>query len=46
MEEIVWTYCVKNIETLPRVKEKGNILHTIKEGKLTALVTPCVGTAF
>jgi hypothetical protein len=46
MEEIFWTYFLKNIEILHRVKEKGNILRTIKEGKLTALVTACVETAF
>jgi len=44
--EIVWTYCVKNIEKLHRIKEKGNNLHTIKEGRLTAMVTSGVGTAF
>jgi hypothetical protein len=46
MEEIVWIYFVKNIGILHRVKEKGNILRTIKEEKLTALGRACVGTAF
>jgi hypothetical protein len=27
------------------VKDETNILHKIKEGKLTGLVTSCVGTA-
>jgi hypothetical protein len=35
-----------NEEVLDRVKEKRNILHTIKRGMLTGLVTSCVGTAF
>jgi hypothetical protein len=32
MEKIIWTNCVRN-EVLYRVKEKGNILHTIKGRK-------------
>jgi len=42
-----WTYCVKNIEILARVKEKRNVLHSIKKrGRLTYLVTSCIETAF
>jgi hypothetical protein len=33
-------------EELQRVKEKRNILHEIKEGMQTGLVTSCIGTAF
>jgi hypothetical protein len=44
--EISCTECVKNEEVLHRVKEERNIVHTIKEGRLTALVTSCVGTVF
>jgi hypothetical protein len=33
MEKISWTDCVKNEEILTRVKEEGNILHTIKMTK-------------
>jgi hypothetical protein len=42
---IIWTDCVRNEEVLRRVKEERNILHTIKEEKLTGLVTSCVETA-
>jgi hypothetical protein len=44
--EISWTDRVRNEEVLQRVKEKRNILHTIKEERLTGLVTSCVETAF
>jgi hypothetical protein len=43
---ISWTDRVKNEEVLHRVKEETNILHEIKEGRLTGLVTSGVGTAF
>jgi hypothetical protein len=46
MEEITWTDRVGNEEVLHRVKEERNIVHTIKEGRRTALVTSCRGTAF
>jgi hypothetical protein len=44
-EKIIWTDRVKNEEVLHRVKEEINILHTIKEERLTGLVTYCSGTA-
>jgi len=37
-KEINWTDRVKNKEVLHRVKEKRNILHTIKDGILPILV--------
>jgi len=37
---------VKNEEILDGFKEERNILLTIKEGRLTGLVTSCVGTVF
>jgi hypothetical protein len=51
MEKISWTDRVRNEEVLHRSKEERNILHEIsyileKEGRLTGLVTSCVGTAF
>jgi hypothetical protein len=46
MEKISWTAGVKNLEVLHTVKEKMNIPHTTKEGRLTGLVTSCVETAF
>jgi hypothetical protein len=49
MKKIRWTNHVRNEEVLQTVKEDRNILQTIKgrqEGKLTGLVTSCVGTAF
>ena len=45
MEKISWTDRVRNEEVLHRVKQEGNILHTIKK-KATGLVTYCQGTAF
>lgn len=33
MEKIVWTDCVRNEEVLHTVKEKRNMLHTIKGNK-------------
>jgi hypothetical protein len=46
MEKIIWTDRVKNEAVLRRGKEERNILHTIKEGRLTGLVIIWVGTAF
>ena len=46
MEKISWTDHVRNEGVLQRVEEDRNILHTIKEGRLTGLVAPCVRTAF
>jgi hypothetical protein len=46
MEKISWTDRVRNEEVLHRVKEDRNIIHTIKEERLTGLVTSCVETAF
>jgi hypothetical protein len=37
---------VRNEEALHRVKKKRNILHTKQEGRLTGLITYCVGTVF
>jgi len=37
---------VRNKEVLQTVKKERNILQTIKEGRLTGLVTSCLGTAF
>jgi hypothetical protein len=45
MEKISLTDRVKN-KVLNIVKEKKNRTFSKKEGKLTELVTPCVGTAF
>jgi len=45
MEKISRTDRVKN-EVLHRVKEERNILLQYNEGRLTVLVTSCVGTAF
>jgi hypothetical protein len=33
MEKMIWTKCVRNEEILYRVKEEGNILHTVKRRK-------------
>jgi len=47
MEKINWTDHVRNEEVLRRAKEERSILQTKKKkGKLTDLVTFCVGTAF
>jgi hypothetical protein len=46
MGKISWTGPVRNDEVLQRVKKEKNILQTIKEGRLTGLVTSCAGTAF
>jgi hypothetical protein len=45
LEKISWTDHVRNEEVLQRVKEKRNIVHTIKR-RLTGLVTSSAGTAF
>jgi len=38
---------MRNEEVLHTVKEERNILRTIKkEGRVTGLVIPCVGTVF
>jgi hypothetical protein len=39
MEEISWTDHVRNEEVLQGVKDKRNILQTIKDGRLTGLVS-------
>jgi hypothetical protein len=44
-EKISRTDHVRN-EILCSVKEERNVLHTVNEGRLTGLVTSCVGTAF
>ena len=46
MESISRTDRVKNEEVLHRIKEERNVLHTIKEGRLSGQVTTCVRTAF
>jgi hypothetical protein len=46
MEKISWTDRVKNEGTLGRVKKEMNILLSIKRGRLSDLVTSCIGTAF
>jgi hypothetical protein len=46
MKKISWTDRVRNEEVLHRGKEERHILHTIKEERVTGLVTYCVGTAF
>ena len=46
MEKISWTYHVRNEEVLLGVKEQRNILHEIRNGRITVLVTFCVETAF
>jgi hypothetical protein len=45
-EKIIWTNSVINDGVLRGVKEARKILHTIKEGRLIELVTPCAGTVF
>jgi hypothetical protein len=42
MEKISWTDRVKNEEVLQRVKDERNVLLTMKEGRLTGLVTNCL----
>jgi hypothetical protein len=46
MEKISWPDHVRNEEVLHTAKEERNILHTIKRGQITGLVTTCIGTAF
>jgi len=45
MEKISWTDRVRKGELLYRVKGERSVRHTIKEVRLTRLVTSCVGTA-
>jgi len=45
MEKIFWIDGVKNEDVLHSVTEEKNILRTIKKGRLTVLVTHCIGTA-
>jgi len=46
MEKNSWTGCVRKDKILPTVKQDRNILHTIKRGRLTGLVTSCIGTVY
>jgi hypothetical protein len=46
MEKLSLTDRVRNEEVLLRFKEVRNILHKMKERKLTGLVTSCVEIAF
>jgi hypothetical protein len=46
MEEISRKDRVINKEVFHRAEEEMNVLHTVKEGRLTGLITSCVGTAF
>jgi hypothetical protein len=49
MENIVWSYNVRNEEGLERVKGEGKIVHIhdkYNEGRLTGSHVPCIGTAF
>jgi len=46
MEKISWTDHMRNEEVLLRVNEQRNILHEIRNGRLTGLVTSYVETAF
>jgi len=38
--------CEKLKKILHRVKDKRDVLHTLKRGKLTELVTSCIETVF
>jgi hypothetical protein len=46
MEKISWADHVRNEEVLLRVSEQRNILHEIRKGRLTGLVTSYVETVF
>jgi hypothetical protein len=46
MERTSWTDRVKKEEILHIAKEERNILHSMKQVKLSGLLTFCVGTAF
>ena len=46
MGKISWTDHVRNEEVLLRINEQRNILHEIRYGRLTGLVTSYVETAF
>jgi hypothetical protein len=37
---------VRKEEVLQRVEEYRNILQTIKDGRLTGLLTSCIGSAY
>jgi hypothetical protein len=43
VEKLIWTDHVKT-EVLHTVEAERNILNTINEGRLTGLVTSCIGT--
>jgi hypothetical protein len=45
MEKISWTDHVRNKDVLLRVKEQRSVMDTTEEGRLTGLVTSCIGTA-
>jgi hypothetical protein len=45
MEKTSWTPRVKYEELLHRVEEDRNILHKIKKGRITGLVSSYVGRA-
>jgi hypothetical protein len=44
--KISWTDRVRNEEMLQRVKGRGTSYRQEREGRLTGLVTSCIGTAF
>jgi hypothetical protein len=46
MEKTSLTDHVRNEDVLHTVKKERNILPTIKKGRLTGLVTSCIGTTF
>jgi len=46
MERTSWTDRVKKEEILHIAKEERNILRSMKQVKLSGLLTSCVGTAF
>jgi hypothetical protein len=45
IENVNLTDCVRNEEVISRIKERKNVLHTIKRRKANGLVTHFVGTA-
>jgi hypothetical protein len=45
-KKINWTGRVRSKDVLLSVKEERNLLHKIKEGRLTGLVTSSVETVF
>jgi len=46
MEKNSWTDCVTKDKVLQRVKQDRTILHTLKRGRLTGLLTSCIGTVY